>query len=80
MILDDELYFHGRTLNRINRAVKKNRPGITEKVEFWVFDLPLQGSDEVLGSATVNIVVKHIHRRLIKHRHAFKVYNERKGY
>jgi hypothetical protein len=31
MILDDELYFHGWTLNRINRAVKKNRPGITEK-------------------------------------------------
>jgi ATP-dependent DNA ligase len=40
-ILDGELYFHGWTLEEINQAVKKHRPGITEKIEFWFFDLPL---------------------------------------
>lgn len=39
IILDGEIYKHGWGLQEINRAVKKYRKGITEQLEFWVYDL-----------------------------------------
>lgn len=40
IILDGEIYKHGWTLEEISQAVKKYRPGTTEKLEFWMYDIP----------------------------------------
>ena len=37
--VDGEIYLHGLTLEEINRRAKKYREGITEEMEFWVFDI-----------------------------------------
>lgn len=38
-IPDGEVYLHGLTLEEISRRVKKYRPGLTEQLQFWVFDI-----------------------------------------
>lgn len=55
-ILDGEIYKHGWTLQEINRAVKKYRPGITEQLEFWMYDLPLHKGNQAQRN---NQVVKY---------------------
>jgi hypothetical protein len=57
-ILDGELYYHGWTLEEVNEAVKKHRPGITEMLEFWVFDLPLSTEGQQMRSAEVKEIVR----------------------
>jgi len=37
--LDGEVYKHGLSLQEINRRVKKHRPGETEELEYWVYDV-----------------------------------------
>lgn len=37
--VDGELYLHGLTLEEINRRAKKYREGLTEELEYWVFDI-----------------------------------------
>ena len=37
--LDGEIYKHGWTLQEISRAIKKYRPGITEQLEFHIYDV-----------------------------------------
>jgi ATP-dependent DNA ligase len=61
-ILDGEIYKHGWTLEEINEAVKKYRPGTTEQLEFWIYDLPLLDTDqEARSKAVVNIVARINH-------------------
>lgn len=36
--IDGEIYFHGMTLQEINRRVKKYRPGETEELQYWIYD------------------------------------------
>jgi DNA ligase-1 len=43
-ILDGELYIHGEELEQIISAVKKTKER-TARVEFWVFDLVMEGAD-----------------------------------
>ncbi|MHB1687421.1 MAG: ATP-dependent DNA ligase [Ignavibacteriaceae bacterium] len=38
--LGGEIYKHGLTLQEINRRVKKYRPGLTEELEYHVYDYP----------------------------------------
>lgn len=39
LVLDGEIYLHGVTLQEVSRLVKKYRPGETEKLQLWVYDL-----------------------------------------
>jgi len=42
VILDGELYYHDKSADNfqdIMRAVKKYRPGVSEQVEYWVYDI-----------------------------------------
>jgi len=39
LVLDGEIYLHGVTLQAVSRLVKKYRPGETEKLQLWVYDL-----------------------------------------
>jgi DNA ligase-1 len=43
-ILDGELYIHGKELEDVVSAVKKTKD-MTAEVEFWVFDLIMEGAD-----------------------------------
>lgn len=36
---DGEIYKHGWTFQEIIRAVKKHRPGISEQLEYWIYDI-----------------------------------------
>lgn len=38
-ILDGEIYIHGCTFQHITKLVKKYRPGETEKLAFWAYDI-----------------------------------------
>lgn len=38
-IFDGEIYVHGFTFQQIIRLVKKYRPGQTEKLEYWIYDI-----------------------------------------
>lgn len=42
LILDGELYIHGESLQNIVSAVKKHKE-LTSKVEFWCFDVAIEG-------------------------------------
>lgn len=58
VILDGEIYKHGWELEEINEAVKKYRPGITEELEFWVYDTPLQSADQITRSKIAQDIVE----------------------
>ena len=46
-VLDGELYMYGESLQTINRYVRKYREGLTEQVEYWVYDsTTTDGSDK----------------------------------
>ena len=53
-ILDGELYIHGKELEDIVSAVKKTGP-LTPDVEFWVFDLILEGADNSRRDGVLNM-------------------------
>lgn len=38
-VLDGEIYIHGTSLQQIVRLVKKYRPGETDQLQLWVYDL-----------------------------------------
>lgn len=71
---DGEIYQHGMSLQEINRRVKKYRPGLTEELEYWVYDLAvaditnmgrlnmLEGMFSSLQNA-VNVKVKLVETR-----------------
>jgi DNA ligase-1 len=40
MVLDGELFTEGISLNKISQLVKKYRPGETEKIQYWIYDMP----------------------------------------
>ena len=54
--VDGEIYLHGLTLEEINRRAKKYREGITEEMEFWVFDI----ADTTMTNAERNEVLERI--------------------
>lgn len=39
LVLDGEIYLHGVTFQEVTRLVKKYRPGETEKLQLWAYDL-----------------------------------------
>jgi len=43
LALDGEAYIHGMSLQNIMRLVKKYRPGETENIQYYLFDLVLPG-------------------------------------
>lgn len=53
-IPDGEIYLHGLTLQEINRRVKKYRPGLTEELQYWVYDLALPAVSNQIRVATLN--------------------------
>jgi DNA ligase-1 len=65
VILDGELYLHGLLLSEINEAVKKNSEN-TDKIEFWVYDLPLSTGNQAERSQNVRGLVELIGHPQIK--------------
>ena len=39
LVLDGEIYLHGISFQAVTRLVKKYRPGETEKLQLWVYDV-----------------------------------------
>jgi len=39
LILDGELYQHGKTFQEITSAVKRYQPGITDQIEYYIYDV-----------------------------------------
>lgn len=50
---DGEIYKHGLTLQEINRRVKKYRPGFTEELEYWVYDLAVE---DITNEGRINML------------------------
>lgn len=50
---DGEIYKHGMTLQEINRRVKKYRPGFTEELEYWVYDLAVE---DITNEGRINML------------------------
>lgn len=67
--IDGEIYLHGLTLEEINRRAKKYREGLTEELEFWVFDI----ADTTMGNYDRNEILRKIKIRAkligLKHPH-----------
>jgi DNA ligase-1 len=40
-VLDGEIYCHNKTFQEITRLVKKHRPGESETLQYWFYDMPL---------------------------------------
>lgn len=55
-ILDGEIYKHGLTLQEINRRVKKYRPGLTEELEYWVYDIAEENMDNIQRRALMGAI------------------------
>ena len=53
-MLDGELYIHGKELEDIVSAVKKTKPS-TADLEFWVFDLIIEGADNSRRDGVLNM-------------------------
>jgi ATP-dependent DNA ligase len=45
-MLDGELYIHGESCQTITSYLKKYRPGITETVQYHVYDMPISDGEE----------------------------------
>jgi len=45
MILDGEIYLHGATFQEAVRLIKKHRPGESEKLEYWIYDVLMIGEE-----------------------------------
>jgi DNA ligase-1 len=72
-ILDGEIYYHGWTLEEINEAVKKYRPGVTEQLEFYVYDLPLHNGMQTQRSLLVDEVVFRINHPKVRYHKPIQV-------
>ena len=62
---DGELYNHNLTFQEIVRRVKKYREGLTEEIQYWVYDLAIP---DIIVSERLNLIDKIIpnNHRIIK--------------
>lgn len=65
-LLDGELYYHGWSLQKINRAVKSYKPELTPLMEYWVFDLPRLDMDQLYRTQAVNELVEDVNSEFIQ--------------
>lgn len=45
MILDGEIYVHDATFQEVTRLVKKHRPGESERLQYWIYDVFIIGEE-----------------------------------
>lgn len=73
LILDGELYLHNVGLQQINRLVKKYRENQTEKIDFYIFDLPLLNKKQSERTIKANKVVNEISSNSIKFNNVYRI-------
>jgi ATP-dependent DNA ligase len=76
LILDGEVYKHGWLLEEISEAVKKYRPGITEELEFWIYDLPLSKENQKARTNKLLEIVSKINHIKISRPIEIPLYND----
>lgn len=57
-VLDGEIYLHGLLLEEINEAVKKTNDN-TQKLEFWLYDIPSLQFNQVMRKAAIEQIVSY---------------------
>jgi len=67
--IDGELYLHGLTLEEINRRAKKYRKGLTEELEFWVFDIADTTKTNIARKEILDRIKTRAKHMKVKHPH-----------
>ena len=64
-VLDGEIYAHGETFQQITRWVKKHRPGESEKLCYWAYDVPMDDQLEAMAWVDRKGALELLKRRLV---------------
>ena len=82
MILDGEIYLHGATFQEVSRLVKKHRPGESEQLQYWVYDILIIGKETTEWFERHKMLTQTIttNSKTIKITPTRKAYGEREVY